>query len=170
MRLLTKTGVIFDRILGVGIYVAGVAVVYAWVTVCVDVVMRYFLGRPQLWVVQFSEYSLLYLTLLGAAWVLKREGHVKMEAVLSWFSPRTQLLINSITSIACAITCLVVAWYSAELAWSLFQRGIRIVAVIEVPRVVIVGIIPVGSFLLFIQFLRRTHGFLRNWRASLDRG
>jgi TRAP-type C4-dicarboxylate transport system permease small subunit len=134
-----------------------------------EVVMRYFLGRPTIWVVELSEYSLLFITFLGATWVLRREGHVKLDLVLGRLNPRTQVLLNIITSVLSAAICLALLWYSAEVTWDHFQSGWIRPKVLNIPSAYILVIIPVGSLLLFIQFLRRSYEYLRSWRGLRDK-
>lgn len=167
MKLLTMGSAIFDRITGLLALLGASLLTLMMLAVCWEVVSRYFLGRGIIWVIEFSEYNLLFITFLGTAWLLKKEGHVKMDIVLTRLNLKNQLLVNSVTSILGAILCLVIAWSGAEVAWDHLQRGLHQPTLIAPPDFPIFLIIPVGSFLLFIQFLRRSYGFLGSWRASL---
>jgi len=165
MRLLAKVVTIFDRITDLLAFFAIAIIIFIMLSVTYDVVMRYF-GHPTLWVVEISEYSLLYMTFLVAAWLLKREGHVKIDLVLNRLSPRAQAMTNVITSIFGLIICLVITWYTAKVTWSHFERGLYMPTYLEVPNAYILVVIPVGSFMLFIQFLRRIHTYLRSFKES----
>ena len=166
IKLLKKIGKIYDRIIGITTILAGVLLIFLMLSVGWEVALRYFFGRPTSWVVEIAGYILLYIPFLVAAWVLKREGHVKMDLVVNRLSPRTQALTNMITSVLGAIFCLVVAWYGAGTTWDMFQRGIHRSTVLMAPVAPLIAIIPIGFFLLFIQFLRRTYKYLGGWRAS----
>jgi len=165
MKWLAKASAIFDRILDILVFLACVLLMSAVALVASDVVSRYFFHRPIIWSVEITEYSLLYITFLGTAWLLREEGHVKVDVVLNELNPKNQNLVNIITSILGAMVCLVIAWYGAEITLDHFQRGIPAIEILHTPYFIILGIIPVGSFLLFIQFLRRTHKYLKDWRA-----
>lgn len=167
MKLLTKPTSIFDRIIDLFAGAAGVIVLFLIASICAEIVMRYFLNRPLAWVVEISETNLLYLTFLGAAWVLKREGHVKVDIVVSRFRPGIQALFNAISSILGAAVCLVLIWYGAQETWSHFVRGLYLPDT-HMPIAPILLIIPLGSFLFFIQFLRQTRKYLNEWRAPLE--
>lgn len=169
MKLLTMGSAIFDRITRLLALLGASLLIIMMLAVCWEVISRYFLGRGIVWVIEFSEYNLLYITFLGTAWLLGREGHVKMDIVLTRLNPRNQSLVNSITSILGAVLCLVIAWSGAEVSWDHLQRGLHQPTLIAPPDFPIFVIIPVGSFLLFIQFLRRSYSFLESWRASADR-
>ena len=166
MRLLDKGKSALDGTINVLAILGGVIIVFVFVTVCLAVVMRYFLHSPLNWVTQTSQYSLIFITFLGAAWVLRREKHVTMEMVVNQLKPKNQDLIRTITSIAGALICLVLVIYGIQVALDLFQRGIYDPQVLDVPMAPLVAIIPLGSFMLSLQFLRRGYGYLQRWRAS----
>ncbi len=165
MRLAT----IFDRIIHLLTILAGGILIFMMLAIGVDVVMRYFLNRPIIWVTEIGETSLLFITFLGAAWLLKKEEHVKMDLVLSRLGPRTQVLINIVTSAIGAIIFLVITWYGVKVTWEHFQKGTYQTSLLEIPNAYVLFIIPVGSILLFIQFLRRSYGYLGSWSAPVDK-
>ena len=166
MKLVRGVTAIFDYIVSLCGTLVVVLLIFMMLAVSTEVVMRYFLNRPPIWVIEVTEYALLYITFLGAAWLLKREGHVKMDLVLNRLNPRTQTLVNIVTSVFGAIICLVLTWYGVKVTWDHFQLGSFLSTILRPPSFLIVAIIPVGSFLLFIQFLRRTYQYLGMWRAS----
>ncbi len=159
----------FEGAIGVTAILAAAVLIFLMLSVSTDVVMRYFFNRPMIWVLEISEILLLFLTFLGAAWVLREGGHVKMDLVFRWLKPRTEALLNLITYFVSAIALLVVTWYSAEATWDLYQRGAYRVSELEIPYAYYMVIIPVGGFLLGIQALRMAYGYLDSWRALRHR-
>jgi TRAP-type C4-dicarboxylate transport system permease small subunit len=168
MKLIAKVTNIFDRTIDLLAILAIVLLIFTMLSVSGQVIMRYSLERSAFWIIEVNEYALLYITFLGTAWVLKREGHVKMDVVLNRLTPGTQSLLYITTSILGAIICLLLTWYGAKVTWEHFQIGYYIPTLLKPPKFLILAIIPVGSFLLFIQFLRRTYGFLRSRTTSQD--
>ena len=169
MRLVRKLSNFFDRVLVVMTILAGILLIFSLLSINMEVASRYFLGRPMGWVTEISEYTLLYITFLAAAWVLKREGHVRMDIVLDRLSPRTQSMLNVFTSGMSAIVCFILSWYGVKVTWELFQTAYFTPTILELPKFIIVAIIFIGSILLLIQFLRRTCGYLSSWRALRDK-
>ncbi|MFC1902627.1 TRAP transporter small permease [Chloroflexota bacterium] len=165
MKLLTKFNAVFDRVLDVSAILTGLLIVFIMVSTNSEIISRKLLNASFLWVVPYSEYSLAYIVFLGTAWLLKREGHVRIDIVLNWLNPRQKALLNAITSIITAILCLIIAYVAVLVTWDIYQRGVYIVGILETPKAPLLAIIPVGFLLLFIQFLRRTYENLRNWRA-----
>ncbi len=168
MKLLKKATNIFDGTINLLALSSAVILVLVMFAVLYEIFMRYFLNRPTLWVPEYTEVSLLFIVFLGTTWLLKKERHVSMDIVLTRLTPRTQTMVNIITSIIAAIVFLVVAVYGVEATWDAFIAGTRRSAMLRTPAYLIMFIIPVGSFMLFIQLLRRTYGYLREWRAAPD--
>ena len=169
MKWLTKSGTIFDRVIGAMAFLAAIILVFVLLSVCLEVVLRYFFNRPTIWVVELSEYSMLFLAFLTAAWLLKEEGHVRIDVVLAQLEPKTQALFNIITSILAAVACGVLVWYVGKVSWVHLARWDLTPTLLRLPKGALMSVIPVGCFLLFIQFLRRTYKYLGIWRASSDK-
>lgn len=166
MKLLTKLDSVFNRIIDVMAGAACVILAFAFLSVCADVAMRYFLNRPMVWVVEITEESLLYITFLGAAWVLKREEHVRVDIVLNRLKLKTQAWLGIVSSIVGIVISLVLVYYGARVTWDQWVRGVYWTTTLSIPNAYYLVIIPIGSFLLLIQFLRRTRRQFGELRAS----
>lgn len=165
MKPLARAGALFDRTLNLLLIPAGAILVFILLSITVEVIMRYFFNRPLTWVVEISEYGLLYITFLGAAWELREEGHARVDAVLSRLPPKIRALVNTVTSTAGTTVCVILLWQGALVTWENFQMGYLTQTILEVPKYYILAIVPVGSLLLVIQFLRRTLGFFKLWKT-----
>lgn len=166
MRLLRRCAIFFDWALNAGAFLSGALIILVMASIGADVIMRYFFGHPQIWVLETTEISLLYMTFLGSAWVLKKEGHVSMDLLLNRLNHRAQAFCNGITSILGSVVCLVVAWYGTAFTLDQLARHVRRESLLAIPTGYIVMIIPVGSLLLLLQFLRRSVGYFQQWRAD----
>ena len=163
MKLLAKVAAIFDRTIDLLAFVAGILIILMMLAVGSEVVTRYFMNRAIVGVVDVAEILILYITFMAAAWLLKGDGHVKMDLVFNRLKPRAQTSLIIGTSIIAAIICFILFWYGAMVTWDHFQRGIEEVGIMEIPTFAVVLIIPIGGFLLFVQFLRRAYGY---WTKS----
>ena len=162
--MMVKT--VFDRVLNVLSGAAGVLVALMMIEVCVDVFMRYFLNRPIPWTIEFTQYAMIFILYLGVAWVLRGEGHVVMDIVIIRMNHKSRNLTNSITSIMAAIVCFIITWYGVLVNVDYFQSGYIYGEVLSVPAFSLQFIVPLGMFLLAIQFLRRAYGYMRKPEIS----
>ena len=160
---------VFDRILSFLMFLGALILAFLMLAVCWDVIARTAVGAPLIWLLEFTEYGLLYITFLCTAWVLKREAHVTSDLVLVTLHPRKQALVNVITSVIGACVCLILTWFGATVSWEKLLSGSYQPTAIQPPDFPIFVIIPIGFFLLFIQFLRRAHGNLLKWREADNR-
>jgi TRAP-type C4-dicarboxylate transport system permease small subunit len=165
LRLILKIDKGFDRVIEFLARLGAALIVFITFGVLIEVFLRYFFGRPIIWMVEVTEYCLLYIPFLSAAWLLKKDLHIRVDLVLSWLNPRAQALINFITSILGAIICLALVKYGVGVTWDYFRSGYFYPTPLRTPGFLILAIIPAGSFFLLIQFLKETYEYLRSLRA-----
>jgi TRAP-type C4-dicarboxylate transport system permease small subunit len=146
---------VFDLVLKLLANAGMVLLFLMMISVCWEVFSRYFLGRGTTWVIEFSEYAILYMTFLGTAWLLREDGHVEMDIVVNALQPRTQRILRSITSLMCALVCLLLTWSGADVALDYLQRDLHRPTLMAPPQFPLFAVIPTGFSLLSIQFLRR---------------
>lgn len=159
MRLLKFFENIFDRTLSLLMALACLILSLVTVSVCLEVILRYFFNRPQVWVIEFSEYALLYITFLGAAWVLKLDGHVTVDLVVSLMSSKARAICSLVSFIICFLVSTVLVVYGTRVTWNYFVKGLYNPTVLEIPTSAILIVIPLGGATLLIQSMR---GFIRS--------
>jgi C4-dicarboxylate transporter DctQ subunit len=152
MNLLDKLQKLFDATVVCGAFVSGVIFGLVTLFLCIDTFMRYFFNRPITGVLECTEYGLLFFTLLSAAWLLKRDKHVRMDLVISKLKPIKRAAINAVTSILGAIVCGIITYYGILVVIERFKSGQRFPSTLEPLSYPLMSVIPVCFFLLFIQF------------------
>jgi C4-dicarboxylate transporter, DctQ subunit len=157
MGILGRIGKIFDNINTLMVVICAVLVVGLTFIVGADITLRYLFNRPLGWVKEVSEYTLVGLGFLAAAWILKDDAHVKMDLILTKVSPRTQTMMNLVTSAISTVVVLIVTWFSIRVTVDFYQTKIVTPSVLEPPKWILMTPIIVGCFLLFVQFIRRTY-------------
>jgi TRAP-type C4-dicarboxylate transport system permease small subunit len=161
--LLTSAGILFDRLLDLFAILAGIIIGFITISVCAGILSRYFLNRPLSWVVEISEYGLLYMTFLVAAWVLRHERHVSVDLVYNRLSRRNQSMASIFTSIVAGIVFLIVTFYGFKVTKHQFDTKYFTPTILEAPKFVVTLIIPVGTSLLFIQIVRKIYRHVQEW-------
>lgn len=163
---MNKLAKLYNGILTFLVNLAGAMLLFLMLSVGLEVALRYFLGRPTSWVVEIAGYILLFIPFLVGAWVLREEGHVKMDLGLSYLSPKRRHLVNALTSVAGALICLILTVYGVKVSWYFLERGYKTPTVLMLPQGFIISIIFVGSFFLCIEFLSKALSNYRSWKAS----
>jgi TRAP-type C4-dicarboxylate transport system permease small subunit len=166
-KLISKARSIFDKVLDIGAVGAAVLIIFIMLSICIEVVLRR-VGHPQVWEIEITEYCLLYITFLGTAWLLKSEGHVKVDIITNAISSKAQAWLGIITSvIGSAMSIYLVVW-GIKVTWVYFQRGVVQCTPLLTPTWIVLIVIPLGSIPLFVQFLRRTHSYLEALKSSAN--
>lgn len=150
-----KLMALFDHVVNGMIFLAGLILVFIMLSVCLEVILRYFLNRPQVWVTEVTEVLLLYITFLGTTWLLRQEGHVKVDILLNRLKPRILALLGIFSSAIGILVSITLTVSGFQLTWDYVQRGIYTPTAMEIPVWIIIVIIPVGSLMLLVQFIRR---------------
>ena len=125
-----------------------------------NVFMRYFIGKPPVWATEMTEWILLYATFLAAAWVLKEDGHVKIDVVVIRLSQKKQHILSVIVCILGILTCAFFSYHCGKAVYSLYKRDVIMMGMILMPKYILVAVIPLGILLSFIQFIRVLKGLL----------
>lgn len=161
MKVLSKLGASFDRIINSAAVVSEVLIVLLMIGVTANVTGRSF-GSPILGMEEISEYFLLWLTFFATAWVLRDRKHVIIDIISNKFSPRAQTVFNIIIPTIGAVMFLFISWSGAVSCWDYIQRGVAMAQVLRLNKGIVWAVIPAGSLLLSIQFLRDAYNGFRS--------
>lgn len=135
-------------------YISAIFLIIMWVVVTIATIGRYFFNKPLAWNVEFSEYTLLLVTFLSAAWILKNDGHVRLEIIISKLHSSKRIILDIISLILILIISIVLLIYGIKVSYNYYLSGILTEGMILIPRFIIIMIIPLSSILLIIQALK----------------
>lgn len=166
IKLMSVLDSLFDSSIKLFAYMAVVILIFITISISLDVILRYTMNYTIKWVFGITEYSLLLITFLGTGWVLKNDGHVKLDLLLNALGERLQAWLNAFTSLIVAGICLIYAWTGATYTLYLIEREITITKYYTVPKFAFVIFIPLGFFLLFIQALRKAFYYFRTIKQT----
>ena len=165
MKLTARLNKLVDRVINIMFYAASGLSLVIFFGTCIELFMRYFFNRPQIWAVEVTEYTMLYITFLGTAWLLREEGHVRIDLLLSFLAPNSQAFLNTITSILGAIVCSVIAFYGSWSTWLHYQKALTTFSAMELLKWPFLIVIPFGSLLLLIQFIRNAFAYWKKFKS-----
>lgn len=90
--------------------IAGLMLVWLMISVIMSVVMRNAGLQPFAWLFTSSEYAILYMTMLGAPWLVREKGHVHIELVTAALPSRMRRVVSRLVAAACVTVSLILAW------------------------------------------------------------
>ncbi len=164
--LLRVTGLL-DRITVWSGYCGAFLIFFGMFGINLDVFSRYFFHKPLGWAFDISRWTLLYATLLMGAWVLHQDGHVKIDILLSRLKEKPKALVEIATSILIVICCSVLLYQGIKSAGEDFTSGMKTSDTTVVSRFWLTLSIPVGSFLLLYQGMRRLGTYISKFAALM---
>jgi C4-dicarboxylate transporter DctQ subunit len=156
----------FDRILYGLFWIAVILLIFTTVGTCVDVIGRYIFNSPIPWMLEVTEYIMLYIPFLGAAFVMKDDAHIKVDVITLRFAPRNRDLLASVTSAIGGIVMGIYTWVGFQVALDFFQRRVASLEYLKMPVYLILMIIPIGSFFFTIQFFRLCVSYLQKYKRQ----
>ena len=145
--------------------VSGVILLGIMFIICYEVIMRYFFRNAPTWAIEVTEYGLYLLAFLGAAWLLKLGRHIRVDVVVNLLGIKSQTWLSIATSILGAIICLVITGFGIDATIDYFHRNVMMERVLVFPKYTLLLFVPLGCFLLSIQFIRQAYGHVKSWRA-----
>lgn len=136
-------------------WAAGLLLGVMALAVTLDVVARNLgLGNTG-WVVELSEYSLPVATLLVAPWLLHRNEHVRLDALLVSVPRKFALLLERGADLLGILICAVFVWFSLKLIFDSARLGSMMVKTLAIPEWWQYALVPVCFSLLGVEFARR---------------
>jgi TRAP-type C4-dicarboxylate transport system permease small subunit len=143
---------LLDRINRAMAWLAAVAIIFMMLAISYAVMMRYAWNKPVPWIVEISSYLMLYITFLGTAWLQRKGGHVEIDLVTGRLKPRVRAAFRTVTSLGGAVVGFVLAWKGSLVTVDYFQRDVIAIGILNTPQFLLIGIIPIGGFLLLVEF------------------
>jgi TRAP-type C4-dicarboxylate transport system permease small subunit len=143
---------------------SGLATLALAVLISFDVLMRYFLNRPQLIVDEVGPFLLLLVIFGAAAQTFRVGGHVRVDLVTAHLGPAARAWLRVVNLAIGIVFLAVVIWVTTQSALTAFRYG-RVSAVMLYPLWVPMLLIPAG---LLLMALCMAGTLRRQWKAALS--
>jgi len=126
-----------------------------------EILMRYLFHLPTLWVSESMVFGCGVSYVLGAAWALKDNRHVKIDLIYGRLTPRQRAIMDSITFPFFVLYLGVFFWAAANYAWRSILLRETAGSAWDPPVYPIKTALMVGVALLLLQgmakFIRDLH-------------
>ncbi|MEC7489839.1 MAG: TRAP transporter small permease [Pseudomonadota bacterium] len=133
---------------------AGIIIFISFILIVIDVGLNLFGYSGLEGTMGVVEYGLLWFTLLAAPWLARIRGHVYIDALTELFNPNVQQVAARFAYIVAIAGSSLSGYFSVELLWEAYvdeqvdERGV------ELMQWWLYAPMPVGFFLVAIEFLR----------------
>ncbi len=119
-----------------------------------EVVMRYFFNAATIWVADAAAYSLLWIAFLAGPWLIRHEGHIRIDFLVQRLSRRARASLAAVTYLLSAAVMSVVLWQTLGATIEAYVRNSHMLGSWEIPRVLVWWVMPLGSLGMVMELLR----------------
>ncbi len=118
-----------------------------------EVVARYGFNAPTTWAYDMTYMLYGAFFMLGAAYTLLKQGHIRTDSFYGQWSPRRQGIVDAVCYLVFFFPPLIaLLWVSIDFFWVSFQRGERVVSSPWMPVIYpLKFVIPLTCLLLILQ-------------------
>jgi C4-dicarboxylate transporter DctQ subunit len=144
----------FDRLADAMAALAGAILVFITAAVCYTIGMRYLFTKTTIWIMQTTEYALLWIVFLATTWLLRERGHITTDVIYTHLNEKTKQYLDCIMFVIGGLACIIMFYFGIDYVRECIIKGVTDVRAVTVPKWTIFIIIPIGSIFLTIQFFR----------------
>jgi C4-dicarboxylate transporter, DctQ subunit len=150
--------VVFDRVIDFMALLAGVILVFIVAAVCYTIGMRFLFTKTTIWIMQTTEYALLWIVFLGTTWLLREKGHITTDLIYTHLSEKGRGYLDVTMYIVGGLSSAVMLLFGILHVCECIAGSVTDVRAVTVPKTLIFIVIPIGSLLLVLQFFRMAWG------------
>lgn len=116
-----------------------------------EVCLRYFFRSPTVWTSELCSYMFGAASLLGGAYIMQHDGHIRMDIIRSRLSARGRAFLDILTSTITLLFCFVLAWKGFLNAWDATLIQETSGTTWDPAYWPFAWALPLGTLLLFLQ-------------------
>jgi len=116
-----------------------------------DVVMRYIFNSPTMWVLEMSEYMLVFVGFIGTAEIQARKGNIRMDFLYLKFSSGMKRAADVFISLLMAIFSFLLLRASLMMTIAAYKYDSASNSLLEIPLFLPYSIVAIGTFFLLLQ-------------------
>jgi C4-dicarboxylate transporter DctM subunit len=157
-------GIFSDKLNIAGGFLGGLSILIIGCIVSYEVFMRYLFNAPTTWVLEISIYLCIACVFLAGGYALKEKHHIYVDVITNKLSERNQILFQIVSLAISLVYTLILTWKGGQMAIHSFVMHEVSPTVINVPVVIPHAMVPIGGFMLVIEFVRQIWDGIDNFR------
>jgi len=142
---------------------AGIFMVLMFLSTLTNVVARYFFNHPIPWAEEFSRYSFIWVTFLGAALCTKHGRHIIINGFVKALPIRAEKAIALLVGLIMIGLAGIMVYYG----WILCTNATQPTATLKIPQYCVYISVPLSGILIFLYTLRDMR---RDFQAAMNGG
>lgn len=149
---------IINRIIDICIEVlsaiAALALAFLLIGICYSTFSRVAFNNPLSNLVEYSTYSLIYVTFLGAPKILKNKGHINLDIVINYLPAKVNNVLSMIVNVVGTIISAFIFYFGLLVVTDNYNFKIKVMDSMGTPMWLLTVAIPIGMFFITVQYVR----------------
>lgn len=154
-------------------YFSGIMLFIGLTLIFINVILRYFWGRPQSILDEFSVYFVVWGTLAGIAVALRNNHHIKVDILYGALNVRTRRYISFFAYLTGFAFAVFYTYFGYELVMNYIESGQRS-SDSRFPLWIVNLIMPLSGAMFGARYLEKLYSLLKNggrdWLESEAKG
>ncbi|RQD72671.1 MAG: TRAP transporter small permease [Tindallia sp. MSAO_Bac2] len=156
---------IIDTCINILSAIAAFALGFLLLGICYSTFSRFFFNKPLTNLVEYSSYSLIYITFFGSPKILRNRGHISLDILTNALSKKSNLRLGMFVNVLGAVLSAIITYFGGKVAIDNFVNNIRVMDSMGTPQYLLTMVIPIGMFFMMIQFFRNSVEDYRNLKS-----
>jgi len=134
-------------------------------TMFIEVLRRELLSYSSIWGEEIVRYSFIYLAWIGAASAVRERGHIRIDVLMHYVSPRVKALLYLFGDFVMVAVAIVAIYYSYETVHVSAKFG-SVTDGLRISRVWFLMAVPIGFSLVLLRLIQSIIRDLADLRAG----
>lgn len=141
-----------DFLSDAGGMIAGIMMIVGMLLVLIEIILRTLFSMTLYITEEYSGYLMAAMTFLGLAYTLKEKGHIRMVFLHTVFKGKSRIILDIYAYAVGLIFCCLLTFSTFEFFWDSVVNNSRSMQISETYLAIPQFFLPLGSFLMMIQF------------------
>lgn len=134
-------------------------------TMFIEVLRREIMSYSSIWGEEIVRYSFIYLAWIGCASAVRERGHIRIDVILHYVSPRVKAALYIFGDIVMMIVAVIAVIYSFETVHVSWKFG-SVTDGLRISRVWFLMAVPIGFALVILRLVQSMMRDIADFRAG----
>lgn len=154
-------------------YLSGGLLFLGLTLIMVNIFLRYFVGKPQSWIDEFSVYFVVWGILLGLGVALRNDHHIKVDMLYNLLPLKIKRVVSLFAHSLGLSFCFLFTFYGLKLVNSYIVSGQKSTDS-QFPLWIITIVLPLSGIMFAVRFVDKIYQMFKNkgrdWNVKAEKG
>ena len=142
-----------DSLSEAGGYISAIFMILIVILINTGRIVRSFFDSSTYIADEYSSYFLVAVVLLGLAYALKEQAHIRVEVIRGRLSEQGKRVVDICGILAGLLLTLFITYHSIQMVWDSYSLDITADSISETPLYIPQLMIPIGLLLFALQLV-----------------